>query len=100
MCRVSYRRTAFIGADSGPIRLTLDRQTTCVPWSAWSVDAVGDGLPLLPGQAVLELKFRDALPALFKRLLVEQGLHPGPVSKYRRGVAAWNLDADLPAEIR
>src|SRR2546430_607072 len=78
-CRISSRRTAFIGDDCGPVRLTLDRHAACVPQLSWRVDALGDGLPLLPGQVVLELKYRDALPALFKRLLVEMCLNPGSV---------------------
>jgi hypothetical protein len=99
VCRISYRRTAFVGDDCGPVRLTLDRHARCVPQPSWHVDALGDGLPLLPGQVVLELKYRDALPALFKRLLVELCLNPGSVSKYRRGVEAWKLAPAAAAEV-
>jgi hypothetical protein len=99
VCRISYRRTAFVGDDCGPVRLTLDRHAHCVPQALWRVDALGDGLPLLPGRVVLELKYRDALPALFKRLLVELCLSPGSVSKYRRGVEAWKLAPPAAAEV-
>jgi hypothetical protein len=48
-------------------------------------------MPILNENVILELKYRAALPALFKRLIQEFGLNPGRVSKYRTAVAAWGL---------
>lgn len=54
---------------------------------------------------VLELKFRCAMPALFKLLVEEFALNPEPFSKYRLAAAALNLvrdpdDAALPDPVR
>lgn len=92
-CQISYVRAAFMGENSqGPLRLTLDRQVRCAPASAWSPSDPQGELPLLTGEVVLELKFRDSLPTLYKRLMHELALIPGVVSKYRLAVQAWGLD--------
>src|SRR5262249_1429572 len=67
---------------------TLDRRVHGLPAGGWSLAAFDGGLPLLDGQGILELKFRVALPALFKE--GGQGLRvdPGPGSEDRRG-ARW-----------
>jgi hypothetical protein len=72
--------------------LTIDRAVGGAPAEGWSLEAP-DGLPLLEGRAAVEPKFRDALPALFKRLIEELGLAPAPVSEYRLCVQAWGLTA-------
>jgi len=46
----------------------------------------------LAGETVVELKFRSALPALFKQLIQELELTPNPVSKYRFAARAWGID--------
>jgi hypothetical protein len=73
--------------DGEPVRLTLDADL-----SAQSVDGFafsqGEGIPVLPGQAILELKYRGVFPALFRRLVEEFALAPRATSKYRLGAAA------------
>lgn len=92
-CCISYDRVAHVGHDGhGPLRLTLDRNLRGARADGWDVAEVKGGTPLLPGQVVLELKYRAALPALFKQLLQEMRLHPGPVSKYRTGIRVCGLD--------
>jgi hypothetical protein len=49
------------------------------------------GQLLLPGQAVLEMKYRVQLPVLFKRLIEELSIAPRSVSKYRTAVGRLNL---------
>ncbi len=94
-CLVRYERTALISDNGeGPLRLTIDRAIRGLPTESWSLDGP-PGLPLLEGHAALELKFRDTLPALFKRLIEELGLQPGAVSKYRLCVEAWGLAAPV-----
>lgn len=85
-CAVAYRRTAFLGSgDHGPFRLTLDRALEGAARRAWELVALGDPRhALVPDRVVCELKFRDALPHLFKQLLAEVGLEPSSFSKYRR----------------
>ena len=41
------------------------------------------GTPLLDGWMILELKFRDHLPAIFRRLVEDYNLQAEPASKYR-----------------
>jgi hypothetical protein len=52
------------------------------------------GIELLPGRGLLELKFHDAMPDLFRRLLPELPLQSARVSKYRRCVRLCGLAQD------
>ena len=82
---------AYVGVSpDGPIRLTLDREIHCTPAEGFDCAAAG-GLPILTDQVILELKFRLAMPALFKRLVEEMALVPAAASKYRLGVQAWGM---------
>jgi len=90
-CCVSYARTAFQGDSStGPIRLTLDRDVRGVRAALWDVPPVEGGKVLLPGGAILELKYRTMIPQMFRELLAELP-SGGGVSKYRRCVDACGL---------
>lgn len=86
--RVGYRRTAFYGPA---VRVTMDENLIGVPARGWEVEPLRDGRELLPGGALLELKFHDAMPDLFRRLLPELPLKTARVSKYRRCVALCGL---------
>jgi hypothetical protein len=82
---VAYRRTAFFGrGDHGNFRLTLDRAIVGRARSTWDLDAVTSGTQLESGRVVCELKFLDALPSVFKRIVAEQRLEPANFSKFRR----------------
>jgi len=98
--RICYDRLAHVGVSAeGSLRLTLDRDIRCAPAQGWNIGDFKDGLSLLRGQIILELKYRSSLPALFKRLLHDMGLNPRPVSKYRLGIHGWGLaDAGVVAE--
>jgi hypothetical protein len=88
-CLIGYERRAFMGSVSeGPVRLTLDHHLQCQSWSEWSVADIADGVPLLQGQVVCELKFQNGLPLLFKQLLAELQLVARAASKYCLGVQA------------
>lgn len=87
-CWVGYTRSAF---TDGAVRLTIDRDVAGVPLAAWTVPTRLDARPLLPDQAVLELKFRDAMPALFHDLLGRLPAQLPGGSKYGRCVEAWGL---------
>lgn len=88
VCEVSYDRMARgATADGGTARLTLDgairvRSTRHVRFSGEL------GIPLLPDTLILELKFRDYMPALFKGLIERLQLQPARASKYRLGLTA------------
>lgn len=89
VCQISYRRTARVAmTPSGPIRLTLDEGIRCMPATSLAFQG-GEGNPLLPGnQFILELKYRQQMPSLFKRLVELFLLNPKPISKYRLAVTA------------
>jgi hypothetical protein len=88
-CLISYERQAFFGHNhEGPLRLTLDRNVRTKPADGWNVVPVLDGPAMLPDHVLLELKYRRQMPSLFKALMQDFGLNPGPLSKYRLAVQA------------
>ena len=89
---LSYQRVAHVGMSvEGPIRLTLDRHIHCALAETHDFQVTTSSLPLLSDIVILELKFRAAMPALFKGLIQEMGLNPAGMSKYRAGIGAWGL---------
>jgi hypothetical protein len=91
VCQLSYVRTARVSMTSyGPIRLTLDRELRARGVCGLAFHADG-GRRLLDRDAILELKYRVAPPAMFKQLVEEFMLRPIPISKYRVGATALNL---------
>lgn len=103
VCQVSYERTARVAMTRyGPIRLTLDVDLRARPASGVWCSAPG-GKAFRKDLAILEFKFRYAMPTLFKCLVEEFALSPQAISKYRLAVTTLNLvPAALPsaAEIR
>jgi len=93
-CLLSYHRTARgIETANGLARLTIDDGVHVVPASDFSLlDAGLTGVPLLPGQVILELKYRGRLPAIFVELVSNFNLQWRTVSKYRLGMRALGND--------
>ena len=87
---MTYRRIARVGMSStGPIRLTIDRDLFASDAADWRIPSAPlSGEPLLLGQQIVEMKFRDALSAAFRALIHDLHLEPGTFSKYRESVAA------------
>ena len=87
---VSYRRVAGVGEDTyGPIRLTIDRDFLCRTCRRDPCPKLSGGPPVFAGLGVVELKYRTAMPSLFKTLIAEQRTRPGQgfqVSRGRPGV--------------
>jgi hypothetical protein len=81
VCQVSYHRMARMTPD-GLARVTLDRTMHGVATEAFSFDS-RPVTPLLDGTMILELKYRQVLPAVFKQLVEEFSLQPQRSSKYR-----------------
>jgi hypothetical protein len=102
-CCVTYDRAAFMklgdasSGNTGVLRLTLDRRIRGTPAQDWRLTPVTSGPELLPGQVVCEIKFRDAMPSLFKQLVADMQLTPGSVSKYRRLMQAAGVAIPTPA---
>jgi hypothetical protein len=90
-CQVTYARMARgIVKDGEHIRLTLDSEL-----SVQAADGIrfssGDGVPMIAGRMILELKYRAPAPAIFRRLVEEFALSPNVASKYRLGLAALGI---------
>ena len=75
--------------------MTLDRRVRGTLTGVYCLDPFEGGLPLLPGQVILEFKFRSALPAPFKTLVQAMRLSPRTVSKYRLCREAWGVPSAL-----
>jgi len=97
VCEISYRRLARVGAceQGQSIRLTLDDQLRAVRVDRLAFAAPGEANPLSQIQAVLELKYRSEIPAVFARLMAEFRLVPNSVSKYRTAAVALGYGAQL-----
>ena len=88
VAELSYWRVArFARTAEGPARLTLDEDLRAVPVTEPRFTGL-DGQEVLPGQMILELKYRQHPPAIFKRLVETFALEPQRASKYRLGMAA------------
>lgn len=88
-CQIIYERSAYVGLNAdGAVRLTLDRNIRGELASAWSLPGFEGGSPLLKAGVIGELKYRAALPALFKELIGDLSLCPCTVSKYRLCIQA------------
>jgi hypothetical protein len=94
VCQISYKRIARLrDLPSGRLRLTLDRALCAAPANSIAFSD-GSGIHVLPGQAVLELKFPSATPSLFTGLIERFGLEPRSMSKYRMAIRAVGLAHD------
>jgi len=88
VAELSYWRIArFARTADGPARLTLDEDLRAVPVTEPRFTGV-EGQEVLPGQMILELKYRQHPPAVFKRLVETFALEPQRASKYRLGMTA------------
>jgi hypothetical protein len=103
--RVSYERTAFFGqAGASPVRMTLDRNLVGAAANDWDIVPLRDGLPLLHGAVLLEMKYHITMPELFRDLLPHLPAQPARVSKYRHCVHMCGLAEPVilpkPMELR
>jgi hypothetical protein len=98
--QVAYDRTARVGmTDAGPIRLTLDTHLRAIPVDVPDFQPMDEPAPLQT-QTIVELKFRGAMPAVFKRIVEEFALLPERVSKYRLGIEAARPSVAADAVLR
>ena len=97
VCRVSYLRTARLAnTPDGRVRMTLDYALSASTADAFAIDGPGPA-PLLTGHMILELKFRGAMPAVFKELADAFALSPGRASKYRTAADVLGIATLAPA---
>jgi hypothetical protein len=77
-------------SDCGPIRLTLDTNLRATETKSIRFANVAHR-EIAPGIAILEMKYRVHVPALFKRLIAEFGLASRSHSKYRTAIRGLGL---------
>jgi hypothetical protein len=97
-CQISYQRTALVTeSDTGLVRLTVD-DGLCASRVTDAVFApLTGGNPLLDSQSILEMKFRMAMPVMFKEMVELFRLTAQPVSKYRLAIPALGLAEERAA---
>ena len=80
---VVYEREAYTGVFDDSVRLTLDRNLRCLPGRlADDIFYTGTDWRFLNNRCILELKFNNALPLLFKRIIQQLNLWAEAISKY------------------
>jgi VTC domain len=91
--RICYDRLALTNVNQhGPVRFTVDRNLRYLSTSSFDLSPLVEYRTLLDNSAIVEMKFRESMPSFFKHMLVEFGLNPTSVSKYRLSVADCELD--------
>jgi hypothetical protein len=101
VCSLTYSRVARVAERrSGAIRLTIDDGIRVTGIDDLTFDS-GAMLPVLEQKMVVEVKFREDLPGIFKELIETFMLVPTTSSKYRLGMVALGLFPALesPAEL-
>ena len=84
VCQVSYQRTArVLAAESGAMRLTIDEDLRAMRVSSHAFSEPKNPVPLLRDTMIVEMKFRHAMPELFRAAVREFGLTARTVSKYK-----------------
>ena len=98
VCRVSYLRMARLAeTPAGRMRMTLDYSLTASTADTFSLDGPGPA-PFLNGYMILELKFRGAMPTVFRQLADTFALSPGRASKYRTAADILGIARLAPEE--
>jgi hypothetical protein len=98
VCRVSDLRTARLAETSqGRMRMTLDYSLSASAVDTFSLDGPGPA-PFLSGYMILELKFRGAMPTVFRQLADTFALAPGRASKYRTAADILGIARLAPEE--
>jgi len=83
-CHINYVRTALVGkSENGRVRLTIDDEVRAIPAVEYGFGGTGESFDIVNGNNILELKFYEAMPAVFESLVKEFNLEPASISKYR-----------------
>ena len=89
---LTYDRVAFLQMDnSGPIRLTMDRALGCCMLEQSQFPAKVAYQRFLEGKCVVEMKYRESIPNVFREVIDEFELVSQPVSKFRNAIVAAGL---------
>jgi hypothetical protein len=84
VCSVQYLRTAYVGHDdTGPLRLTFDRQVRGALADGWTLPESFVGQDAFTDRVIVEFKFLGVIPVLFKSVISDLSLESVGNSKYR-----------------
>lgn len=82
MVLVAYKREAYMGIHDRGVRLTIDRSLQCVPGPRAELFYSGPDWLYVDRRPILELKFNQAMPFFFRRLIQYLDLQQTSISKY------------------
>lgn len=92
---IDYLRRPYISKFDPDFRLTIDRHLTATRTAAvFDTGGAPCSRRLVPGQAVMELKFRRHMPSWFHRILQAYQLRRRSISKICEGMQALGLATD------
>jgi hypothetical protein len=87
---VKYHRAAFVKNEDQYMRLTIDTPLYCAPAIGCSF-ACHAQFKFMTGRSILELKYRNSMPGVFKTFIRDLKLKPTPVSKFHLGMSVAGL---------
>lgn len=92
---IDYMRRPYVSKFDPEFRLTIDQNLTATRTDSLYTNG-GAPCPrrLVPGQAIMELKFRRHMPSWFHRILQAYQLQRRSISKICEGMQALGLAAD------
>ncbi len=97
MLCLNYDRIAFLQMDNlGPIRLTVDRDLGCCTLEQSQFPEKLAYQKILEGKCVIEMKYRESVPTVFREIIEEFKLVSQPVSKFRNAIVVAGLATDDP----
>lgn len=90
VCLVGYDRRAWFAGDSD-MRVTIDHNLRGKIAKRDDMNLDADAILVHPGKCVVEFKFLENLPSLFKLWMADFRLQPGGHSKYRGSMRTLDL---------
>ncbi len=97
MLCLNYDRIAFLQMDTlGPIRLTMDRALGCCRMEQSQFPEKLAYRKILEGKCVVEMKYRESIPTVFREIIEEFKLVSQPISKFRNAIVVAGLATDEP----
>lgn len=84
---VVYRREAWVNPHGNDVRVTFDRDVTCIRWTS-TLPGVppASAAPVFDGDVILEVKFTDRFPRWVGQLVSAFDLVRGSAAKYVDGI--------------
>jgi hypothetical protein len=94
-CQIAYHRVARTGLNGhGPFRLTVDQGIRALPAPGLSFADSRGGQLVSDGYAIVELKYRNEMPVVFKQLVEQFALNPKRISKYRLAIVGLGIASE------